>query len=337
MAKKVRIGILGCANIAAKYAIKAFNSIANAEVTAIASRDLEKANDWAGRFGIKKGTDYESLINDSDVDAVYIPLPIGLHKEWILRAAAAGKHAICEKSLAENLQAAEAIVTSCKKNGVVLYENFMCDFHPQHQKVRSLIQDGAIGAPFIFQGYFGFPLTDKDNFRFSQELGGGALNDAGAYTIFMARKIMGSEPTSVTAALFYDEEKVDIKGVAILEFPNKMAAHLSFSFDAIYQNNYSVWGSKGLIKIERAYSIPPDMKPVIKLITNQNLSETITEIDAPAANHFELIFKDFCDTILNKKAGKINKIYSNIMNQSKAMEAIRISAKEGRKVKIAGI
>lgn len=340
MAETVKIGILGCAKVAEKYAIGAFQAIPNAEVVSVASRDSAKAEEWAGRFGIKECSDYDGLIANPAIDALYVPLPIGLHKEWAIKAASNRKHIICEKSLAENLAAVKEIVDACRNNDVVLYENFMCDFHPQHQKILSLIGEGRIGKLFLFNGNFGFPLTDKKNFRFNKLLGGGALNDAGAYTVFMARKIFENEPTTVTCALFYDKESgADINGTALLEFPNEMTAHVAFSFEAVYQNSYSIWGSKGLIKSERAYSIPPDMKPVLRLITNENMTETISNIDAPAANHFELIFRDFCDTVINRKneSAKIEKIYAEIVNQAKTLEALRISAEENRKVKLAEI
>jgi len=340
MEKKVRIGILGCANVAEKYAIKAFQAIENAKMVSIASRDYEKAKQWALRFGARAERSYDSLISNPDIDAVYIPLPIGLHKEWALKAAIAKKHVICEKSLAESFDSAKEVVADFRSCGIVLYENFMCGFHPQHEKVLSIIKEGRIGMPFVFQAYFGFPLMDKDNIRYNKRLGGGSLNDAGAYTVFMARKILGSEPLSVTCSLFCEQQTgVDMRGVAMLEFPDKLVASLAFNFNALYQNTYSVWGEKGLIKVGRAYSIPPEMKPIMELITNAELKESIATIDAPAANHFELIFYDFCDTILNKKerAEKIHNIYSQLISQARVLEAMRIASKENRKVKLAEI
>lgn len=330
---RVRIGILGCANIAAKYAIKSFQSIENAELISIASRDYNKAKEWANKFGLKAEESYDSLISSKDIDAVYIPLPIGLHKEWVLKAAKEKKHIICEKSMAESFSSVKLIVNICKSNDVVLYENFMCDFHPQHAKVISLIDEGKIGKPFVFQSYFGFPPMAKDNFRYNHQLGGGCLNDAGAYTAFMARKIFAEEPSSVSCTML-NMNNVDFNGSAKFDFGEGKAALLAFSFDAVYQNNYSVWGSKGLVKVNRAYSIPPDFKPIVELTTNENLKETITQLDIHAANHFDLIFHDFCETVINKPNEKINLIYEKILSQAKVLEAMRISAREGRVVKL---
>jgi len=338
MNKKVRIGILGCANIAKKYSIKAFQSLDNAEVVSIASRDFEKAKEWSSEFNIVAEESYDSMIKNNNIDAIYIPLPIGLHSEWIIKAAKHSKHIICEKSLTDNFDGIKTIIEECRKNNVVLYENFMCDFHPQHKKVLSLIEDGSLGKLFIFKGYFGFPMKENSNFRYNKELGGGCLNDAGAYTVFMARKIFNKEPVSVSANLFYSKESgVDMRGSAQLEFDEGVSALLAFNFDAVYQGNYSIWGSKGIINVNRAYSIPPDMKPEIELATNENLKETKVQINVESANHFELIFKDFCDTILNNDTKKTALIYEKIINQAKVLEAIRISSRENRKVDLSEI
>ena len=335
MNQKVKIGILGCASVAEHYAIKAFQATGNAEVRGIASRDAAKAQEWASRFGIPSWHSYDSLIASPEIDAVYIPLPIGLHKNWVLKAAAKKKHVLCEKSLAEDFASVQEIVESCRKNGVVLYENFMCDFHPQHKKVLSLIADGAIGRPFLFEGRFGFPPLGEDDFRYDPALGGGSLNDAGAYTVFMARKILRSEPTAATCALVRGQGKnVDIAGSAMLEFPGGQAAFVAFSFDAVYQNNYSVWGTNGLVRAGRAYSIPPDMKPPLELVTNADRTETVAAVPAPAANHFELMFHDFCDTILKKekRGDAIGATYARLIAQAKVLETMRIAARENRKV-----
>jgi len=340
MSDKVKVGILGCANIAKRYSIRAFQSIDNAEVVSIASRDYKKAEEWAKSFNIKAEESYDSLIANKDIDAVYIPLPIGLHKEWIIKAAKNGKHVLSEKSLAESLESVKEIIKICKDNSAVLYENFTCDFHPQHHKVVSLIEEGSIGKPYIFQSRYGFPIIAEDNFRYKKELGGSALNESGAYQIYTVRKLFGKEPVSVSAALFIDKDKkVDMRGECLLEFDGELSALISFNLNAVYQNNYSVWGKEGLIKVGRAYAIPPDMKPIIEITKNENRQEKVIPVDVPAANHFENIFRDFCDAVLNKEKNKekIENIYSSILNQAKVLEAIRISAKEDRKVMLSEI
>ena len=335
--KKLKIGILGCADVAKRHAIKAFQALDNAELAGIASRDPKKAKEWASLFGISSAHSYESLLLDKNIDAVYIPLPIGLHKKWILKAAQAGKHIICEKSLAESFKSAEEIVEICRSKGLVLYENFMCGYHPQHEKVLSLIKRGDIGQPFIFKSFYGFPPFNKDNIRYDKKLGGSALYDAGCYIVFMARKIFSKEPVSVVANLSYDKKLgVDIQGSIMFEFSDQEAAFGGFSYNSAYQNNYSLWGGKGLINVERAYSISPEAKPIVELAKIENYKDIVEKIDVPAANQFELIFHDFCDTVLNKKdrSKKINDIYSQLIAQARVLEALRLSSKENRKVEV---
>lgn len=340
MNKKIGVGILGCANIAKKYTINAFKSLDNAEVISIASRNQKKARELASVFSIPFYESYYALLKNPHVDAVYIPLPIGLHKEWIIKAIQAGKHVLSEKSLTTDFSSAKEIIKAADRAKIVLYENFMCDFHPQHQKVLSLIHRGHIGKLFIFRGYFGIPPMDGKNFRYKKALGGSALYEVGAYPVFMARKILGQEPIWVEASLFFDKEKdIDLQGVAQLGFKDEKIAHIAFSLNAVYQNNYSLWGQHGIITVKRAYAIPPTMKPEIELSKNENLQESIMSIDAPVANHFELLFKDFCTTILEhmNSSKKIHEMYTKILYQAKVLEAIKISSLEKRRVFLAEI
>lgn len=335
MSDKIKIGILGCASVAERYAIDAFQSIENAEVISIASRDYAKAKQWAARFGIAAEKSYEALLANRAIDAVYIPLPIGLHEAWVIKAANAGKHIICEKSLAHDLQSAMRIVKTCTSKGLVLYENYACDFHPQHQKVMSLIEGGNIGTPFVFQSFFGFPPFEKDNIRYDATLGASGLYDAGGYPVLLARRVFNAEPIAVACNLGYDKKgSVDLRGSALLEFPGGRSALFAFSYDAAYQNNYSVWGSQGIIKVERAYSIPPNMRPDITVIKNDRTTNTAVKVKVPPANHFEMIFRDFCDTILHQKtkAKKIRAVYAAIIAQARVLEALRVAAKEKRVV-----
>lgn len=335
MTKKVKVGILGCADIAKKAAIPSFQALANAEVISIASRNRQKAKEFAALFSIPRYESYDSLLANPEIEAVYIPLPNGLHAEWILKAIKAGKHVICEKSLTTDFRSAVKVIEAARKSGRVLFENFMCGFHPQHQKVLSLMEKGKIGKPFLFRGYFCIPPLPKNNFRYDKNLGGGSLYELGCYPVFMARKIFQGEPVSVAASLFEDKKKgINTAGAGQLKFENKKIAQIVFGFDLFYQNNYSVLGTEGLINLKRAYALPKDKKPQIELVKNDGFKERVFPIEAPAANHFELIFEDFCKTILDKKqqAQKRNRIYAEISAQAKVLEAIKLSSLEKREV-----
>ena len=230
MERKLNIGILGTASIAKKYTIEAFKTLENAGHLYVASRDKKKSELLASQFGIFTKDSYDALIADDEIHAVYIPLPIGLHTEWSLKAAYAKKHILCEKSLSPSLVETKKIISACKENNVVLFENFMCDYHPQHKKVLSLIMKREIGDIFTYKGYFGVPPFKKGDVRYSKTLGGGSLNDIGAYPVFMARKIFQSEPIFVTCYLEEDSSLgIDQRGSAFLEFPSNKTAFISCS------------------------------------------------------------------------------------------------------------
>lgn len=330
--KKIRIGILGCANIAEKYAIGAFTSLPGVELVAIASREKTKAEEWAARHTLEAET-YDSLIARNDIDVIYSPLPVGLQEEWVLKAAGVGKHIICEKSITYSLESAKRVVDECSKNGVALYENFVPEFHPQHAQILALINEKKIGIPQVWNGVYGFPPFPKEDIRYRADLKGGALNDAGCYTAFMARKIMQQEPLAVTCTLTTEGHDVDIAGSALFEFERGTAV-MSFGFNHLYQNTYSVWGSRGLVRTNRAFAIPPTVAPTVELVTNDGTQELREAIEVPATNQFALSFDFFCKAVEAKDTTQFKDMYERILRQAKALEAMRLSAKEGRRVEL---
>ena len=330
--KKVRVGILGCANIAEKYAIAAFKSLSNVELVAIASRKNDKAEEWAARHGLEAET-YDSLIAREDIDVMYSPLPVGLQEEWTLKAATAGKHVICEKSITYSLESAGHMVDAFKKNGLALYENFVPEFHPQHAQVLALINEQKIGIPHVWNGAYGFPPFPKGDIRFRAELKGGALNDCGCYTVFMARKIMQQEPIAVTCTLKNDGHDVDVTGSALLEF-EKGTALMSFGFDHFYQNTYSVWGSKGMVRTNRAFAIPPTFAPTVELITNDGAKDTRVSVEIPAADQFARSFDFFCSAVAEGDKKRFEDMYDRIIRQARVLEAMRTSAEGGKRVEV---
>lgn len=330
--KKLRIGILGCARIAERYAIPAFKSLSNVELVAIASRSQEKAEECAARHQLEAES-YESLIARKDIDAVYSPLPVGLQEEWTLKASATGKHIICEKSITYSLESAERMIDACKKNNVALYENFVPEFHPQHAKILSLINEGKIGVPRVWNGAYGFPPFPQEDIRYRADLKGGALNDAGYYTVFMARKIMQGEPRAVMCTLSQGDREVDIAGSALLEFENGEAL-MSFGFDHLYQNTYSVWGSKGMVRTNRAFAVPPDFISPVEFITNNGTEDSRDMVAVPAVNQFALSFDFFSKAVIANDTKQLNDMYSRIEKQARVLDAMRLSSREGRRVEL---
>ncbi len=150
-------------------------------ISAIASRTVEKATKFSKIYNCTPIFSYDDLLNQN-IDAIYIPLPTGLHHEWVIKALKKGIHVYAEKSLAISYESAFEMVDIAKQNKLVLMEGYMFQFHPQHSLVKKLLSENAIGEVRSFRSSFGFPPLQSNNFRYNQSLGGGSLLDAGGYT-----------------------------------------------------------------------------------------------------------------------------------------------------------
>lgn len=247
--KRIKWGILGCANIARKSFLPAVAASANGTAVAIASRDGAKAAAWAQEHQIDRSYDsYERLLADPEVDAVYIPLPNSLHAEWIERAAAAGKHVFCEKPLTANAAEAVQAVAAAARHGVLLFEAFVYRLHPQTALVRRLLDEGAIGEVKTAHAWFHFHLQERvHNVRMKADLAGGALMDVGCYCIDWARWLLG-EPESVWASAQY-EAGVDTTCQGALRFAEGRSVTFSASMDCTGYQGARIFGTKGEIEL----------------------------------------------------------------------------------------
>ena len=322
----LKIGLIGCANTALKNFIPLMEISDFAKLEFIASRSSTKANEWAKKFHCERFGSYDEII-ESDVDIIYMPLPVGLHEEWIIKAARTGKHILCEKSSTSSHESAKKILKVCNENDVRILEAFSYRFHPQHEHVQKLIKND-IGIVKNFIGKFGFPPPSKNNIRWNKKLGGGVLNDAACYPISASRLILEEEPISVFGKLIFDKEsKVDKKADIFLKFSNEKTGFVSSSFCNYYQSNYEIWGREGKISTNRAYAVPKDFVTSIYLEKDDKVHET----KFSNVNQFELMLKEFCTVIKNEKQNSFN-YESELLNQSKVMEAIRISSEQNKEI-----
>jgi predicted dehydrogenase len=196
----VRIGILGAARIAPTALVRPARIVGGVEVVAIAARDPVRAARAAARYGIPRvHPTYEALIADPELDAVYVPLPNGLHGYWTRAAIEAGKHVLCEKPFAANAEEAEAVAAVARPTGLVVMEAFHYRYHPLFERALELVRGGHLGRVVHAEAALCFPLPWRTDIRWRLELAGGALMDVGCYPIHMLRHLLGSEPT-VTAA-----------------------------------------------------------------------------------------------------------------------------------------
>jgi predicted dehydrogenase len=252
-----------------------------------------------------------------DIDAIYMPLPTGLHKEWITKALLAGKHVLAEKSLALDHDSARELVELAKAKRLLLMENFMFRYHSQHKAVWETLQNNRIGDIRLFRSQFGFPPLDSSNFRYDKAIGGGALLDAGAYTLRAAQWFLGRDLDVLSAVLYIDPSRdVDIYGNMTLCNKSGIVAQLSFGFDNFYQCNYEFWGSTGRLIANKAFTPKPTEKP---RITVEKANET-ENLDMPADNHFVNILDEF---YLSMVTNKHIEHLEDVLNQSKLLDQVR--------------
>ena len=259
MNKKVVWGVLGVANIAIKKVLPAMQRGEWCQITAIASRDLKRAEQAAQQLGIGKAFgSYEELLADPEIEAVYNPLPNHLHVPWSIKAAEAGKHVLCEKPISLTVAEAISLLQTRDRTGVKIEEAFMVRTHPQWCKAIELIKTGKIGAVRSVMGYFSYFNRDPKNIRNIRDYGGGALMDIGCYLIYTSRLIFGEEPTRVLGMIERDPEmQTDIFTSGILHFPSGQSVFTCSTQVAPYQR-VQILGTQGRIEIEIPFNAPPD-------------------------------------------------------------------------------
>lgn len=315
----MRWGVLGAASIATRSVMPAINGSEEDTLVAVASRSLETAQAVAESFGISACGSYEGLLERVDIDAVYIPLPNSLHFEWVCRALDAGKHVLVEKSAFVTIEEAEAAAALARKKRLAIVENFQFQHHSQHRAVRRLMQEGAIGAVRTFRASFGFPpFGGSQNIRYNKALGGGALLDAGAYTLKATSFLLGQKFEVQAAHLEYnDEYGVDWFGGAFLvDRDQGVFSEIAWGFDNFYQCNYEIWGAAGKITATRAYTAKSDFKPTIVL---EQASGT-QQISLDADDHFTNMLTYFN---LLVSQGRFEDGLQDLLVQARAIDSVK--------------
>jgi predicted dehydrogenase len=270
--RKVKWGVLGVAKIAIEKVIPAMQQGAASQIAAIASRDLAKARAAADKLGIPRAFgSYEELIADSEIEAVYNPLPNELHVPWTIRALEAGKHVLCEKPIALDADEARALIATRQGTGRLVAEAFMVRYHPQWRRAKELAGAGALGDLRAIQTFFSYHLLDPENVR-NRPPGGGALYDIGCYAILSARYIFGAEPTRVAAAVDRDPNfQTDRLVGAVLEFPGGRHSTFTLSTQLSAHQRVTIVGDAGRIEIMIPFNAPPDRPTEIAIDTGADL------------------------------------------------------------------
>jgi predicted dehydrogenase len=254
MTGTVRWGLVGTAKIARTLFLPSVRE-AGGEPAAVAARDRSRADQWAAANGVARAVvGYQSLIEDPEIDALYIPLPNALHGEWTIRALRAGKAVLCEKPLTGSVAETEQVLAVARDTGTPLWEAFAFPFHDQMARLRGLLAEGTIGELREIQSDFHFLLSDRDtNVRMSTILAGGALLDVGCYPVRLARDAFGAEHESAWAQADYDAGGVDLATWGCLGFPGDAHLYLSCGFGRAQDTFTRLLGTGGQINITNPF------------------------------------------------------------------------------------
>jgi predicted dehydrogenase len=298
---KLRWGILGAARVNERL-LPAIVEASNARLVAIASRRSGAAAQMLAQYAphhqnVQTYNNLEALLDDAEVEAVYLPLANHEHAEWVLRAIECGKHVLCEKPMALTVADIEAIKAASSAHKVTVMEGFMYRFHPQHARVQELIRLGTIGEVRSVRASYSFMMRPARIYRLieSVERGGGAMWDIGCYAIHSARMFFDENPVAVTAMARYVESGADITTSGIMDFGAGKYAHFDFSFERARRCEYEIIGIKGGIKCHSVWQLPGDV-PVISWWTEDGRH---CEERLPPDNHFRLEIEHFSACVLN--------------------------------------
>jgi xylose dehydrogenase (NAD/NADP) len=336
MADSIQWGILGNATIARKCVLPAIRKSRNGHTGVLGSRRPEQASRLMEALGIGRVVDqYQAVLDDPSVDAVYIPLPNHLHCPWTIRALNAGKHVLCEKPLACTAREAREMAAAARSNGRVLMEALMYRFHPRSQQIKTRVDRGDIGRPALIQAAFTFPLDETvlargDNVRLQPETGGGALLDVGCYAVSTARWLMGREPVAVQGVAARHENGVDLLFAGVLDFGGQALATFEAGFIAALQQTYRVVGRRGAIELPHNAYIPYEADAGYAL---RGLNEEQgLHIHVGRADEYQLMVEYFADVVLNGAPAIIPPEES--IENMRVLDALAEAATSGHTVRI---
>jgi D-xylose 1-dehydrogenase (NADP+, D-xylono-1,5-lactone-forming) len=311
----LRWGILSTANITDKL----LDSGTDQEFVAVGSRDGARAEAYAREKGIARAHgSYEALLADPDVDAIYNPLPNGLHAEWSVRALQAGKHVLCEKPLSRRPEDVDRAFDAAEREGRLLAEAFMWRHHPQVARARELLDSGAIGDLRIIRAHFAFVAADPDDIRLQAALDGGGLMDVGCYCVSGCRALAGAEPERAWAELVPGGHGVDVALAGTLRFPGDVLAHFDCGLSYPGGSLLAAAGTEGSF----AFADPWHGNDAV--IELRRADGSVEHIDAGPANSYALELADFEAAVRGEGSPLLGR--DDALGQARTIAALYTSA-----------
>ena len=319
--------MLGCSGIGKSRTIPGLLSCENAELYAIAGRNEEKLKVYAEPFAPKKlYTDYQALLDDENVDAVYLPLPNGIHMEWVKKAAAAGKHILCEKPMALTEEQVREMFAAAKEHGVLLEEAYAYRHAQLVQKVKEIVDSGAIGRIRYLESKHSTFDTNRSGIRYQKGNGGGAVYDVTCYNVSLASYLFGKDPEDMSVYCGFDKETgVDVSDAVMLRYEEGVTAMLYAGLDAYRRGCYSILGETGRIDVDHKFNSSGVCH--IRVSTGarpqgaEYVDETTTEYTIWVDDNYKKEIELFSDAVLNGSALTVSEEES--LRTARVCDAIR--------------
>jgi predicted dehydrogenase len=326
----LRWGILGNAKHAVDAILPALAKTETGKAVAIAARNADAAAATAKRFGVDRvHKDYDALLADPDVDAIYIGLPNSLHAKWISRSIAAGKHVLCEKPITVTAAETDGIAEAATARGIHVQEALMTWSHPRWHRIRDVIRSGKIGRPTAVQGRFSFFTRDAGNIRNQSSLGGGALLDLGMYLVSSARFVLETEPTRTAALVEYDPDfGTDRYCSFLLDFPNAQGSFVC-SNQMGYAQRMIIYGTHGHIDIDTPWT-PSPTEPTRFILSGADgdtaplVEEVVT---VPIVDQYTEQMAAFAELVAGKRPPAVP--FASSVKNMRVLDAIRAAGKSG--------
>jgi predicted dehydrogenase len=316
-------GIISTADINRKV-IPGAQASPEVDLIAVASRDQRRADDYARTWGIERAYgSYEALLEDPDVEAVYISLPNTMHCDWSIRAVESGKHVLCEKPLSRHPDEVAAAFDAAARAGRHLSEAFMYRHNPQTAALRELIAGDAVGAVRLIRAAFSYSLYDPDNIRLRTDVEGGALMDVGCYCVSGSRLAAGAEPESVFGRAWYGETGTDWVFTGSLRFPGDVLAIFDCGTALPARDELEVIGSEGSLFLDDPWHC---LTPVIELRRDGK----VERIELEAVDSYRLELENVGAAIRGEAPLLLGR--DDALAQARALEALHASAQTGESV-----
>ena len=327
----LRIGILSTANIGRHFAtaVRGSNKV---EVAAVASRTAESAQAFADKNAVPRAlASYEALLADPAIEAIYNPLPNGLHAEWTIRALESGQHVLCEKPIAVTAADAQAMFAAAERTGLHLVEAFPYRAQPQTHALAEVIRSGEIGKPRIIQACFGFPVANPTNIRLNPHLGGGALLDAGSYPVSLVRLLAGEMPSQVSASATWTESGVDGTLIANLVFPGGLLGQIACSFGTGLHRRAIIACEDGVVSTDYLNHLTAD-EPGILEVRRGGWEQTVEHKAFGASSGFLAEAESFADLVRTGSSAWSGMTRTESLDVMRILEAIIASARDNKAV-----